>query len=531
MYKAYINDNLFFDTDSLLDEYSLISASLELEAGTAGMFQFDIAPNNVAYSTLNTLTSYVDLYRDSELVFSGRVYSISEGFNTCLTVICEGLLTILNDSIIRPRTYNDALSGILTRFLYEHNSQVGSDKQVQLGEITVDDVIIYRNYEMYSSTMERLQDLADTFGGYFSIRKSGGSLYLDWTAEYDTRNSQSIDFGQNLLDVHQEQNASDIITVLIPLGAEIEQNDGTRTRLTIAGVQEQQGLDYLEDADGIAEFGRIVGTVEWDDVTVDTNLRQKGIAYLNAQSQSRVSITVNAVDLAGINQSIDAFKVGTIIRVTSEAHGLADDFTCLSQTLNLLDPSQDVLVLSNLQYGYITRQARAMRKLVETQNSIVSNYALNTELSTTANTLQQQITTNTTAIEQNANDITLRATTEDLNALASQLAELQVQSDNISLYFGEDGLLSTWFKFDADSLTIGKADSEYHTEQDNESYSIVDSSGNILFTVTPDGTKQETADVDRQVRFSYGGAGQWAIREGEYIQGVGVNLNDVWIGG
>ena len=531
MYQAYINNQLFFDTDSSLDEVSLVSASLSLEAGTAGTFTFDIAPNNIAYSSLATLTDYVDLYRDTDLIFSGRVYSISEGFNTVLTVVCEGMLAVLNDSVIRPMIFNDTLSALVTEFITQHNAQVESAKQLTLGNITVDDVTIYRNFEAYTSFMERMQDLVDTFGGYIGIRKSLGVLYIDWLDGYSTANSQTIDFGNNLLDVQQEQNASDIITVLIPLGAEIEQNDGTRTRLNIANLPIQSGADYLEDSDGITEFGRIVGTAIWDDVTVDTNLRAKGIAYLNEQSKSKVSITVNAVDLAGINQGIDAFEVGTVIHVNSEAHGLSDDFTCLSQSLNLLDPAQDVLVLSNLQYGYIRRNARTLTRLTETQNSIVTNYARNEEVTTTANSLQQQITQNSTAIEQNANDITLRATAEDLNSLASQLAELQVASDNISLYFGEDGLLSTWFTFDASSLTIGKAESEYHTTQDNTSYSIVDSADNVLFTVTPDGTKQETAEVERQVRFTYGGEGQWAIREAEYIVGVGVNLNDVWIGG
>lgn len=537
MYTAYLNNNIFFKSDSTLDALALVSAELYKEVGTAGTFTFKIAPTNSVYSTIKNLADYVDVFRDDDLIFSGRVYSIDGEFNTVLTVTCEGLFAVLNDSVLRPAIFNESITDLITDFITQHNAQVGAEKQLTLGTINIPekDNIIFRQYENHNTTMERLLDLQETYGGYMGVEKSNGDLLFNWTT-ITTNATQRVNFGDNLLDVEQSENAADLISVLVPLGAEVEQSDGTRRRINLLDVQEYAVLDqdYLEDADAIAEYGRVVGYQIWDDVTVPENLVQKGTDYLADVSTGTVSITVSAVDLAAIDTSIDAFEIGTRIFVHSDAHGLNQYFNCLSQDLNLLDPSGDILTLGTTQYGYIGRQNRKISKLEQTQDSIIANYALNTDVSATnaaVDDLTERVTQNSTAIDQNAQDITLRATTTDLNALSAQVAALQLASDNISVYFGDNGYISTWFTFDANSLTIGKTDAEYHTEQDNQSYSIVNSAGVVLFTVTPEGTKQETAEVEKQVKFSYGGAGQWAIREASYIPGVGVNLNDVWIGG
>lgn len=541
MYKAYLNNQIFFDTNSDLKELSLISADLSREVGTAGTFTFKIAPTNTAYSSVQNISDYVDVYRDNTLLFSGRVYSIEGEFNTVLTVTCEGLFALFNDSVIRPFTFNDTVEALITELISRHNAQVGADKQITVGTIGIAESsnIVYRAYEDYTSTMQRLLDLQDTFGGYMSVDKVNGVLVFNWAAAITDEASQRIDFGANLLDVTQTEDASQIVTVLVPLGAEIVEENGLRRRINLLDVQEyyQQGIDYIENASAIAEYGRIVGTYTWDDVTVPEHLVGKATEYLNSVSARTVSINVRAVDLAAINTSVDAFEVGTRIYVHSDAHGLDQYFNCLVQELNLVDPTSDELVLGTTQYGYIGRQNKIISKLESTQNTIIANYAINgevAELNGAVNDLTQQVTQNTTEIEQNANEINLRATTTDFNTLAQKVAELEVTSDNIAFYFGDgtdEGMFNTWYQFTEDKLIIGKAGADLHTEQDNDSYSIVDGADNVLFTITPDGTRQETAEVEKQVKFSYNGAAQWAIREANYRQGVGVNLNDVWIGG
>ena len=113
-------------------------------------------------------------------------------------------------------------------------------------------------------------DLVDSYGGYMTVTKQNDVLYFDWRESIAGLNQQGINFGQNLLDLTQEESAAELVTILVPLGAQIENEDGTNTRLTIAAVND--GKDYIENAEGIAEYGQVVGIQIWDNVTVDTIL-------------------------------------------------------------------------------------------------------------------------------------------------------------------------------------------------------------------------------------------------------------------
>lgn len=442
MYKAYKNDVLFFQTDLPTQDTALTSATLNLQAGSAGSFTFTVSPENRIFSTLvhtevtfsdgvayysgntgalsdsisiypdgmiyngedttisdpfqtvisvtngtatvdvtegttytyngtdrfldlNLLTDYVTVYRDDDLIFSGRVYSVKKQFDTQLVVTCEGLLAVLNDSIFRPVTYSGTLHGLVTELLNSHNSQVGSDKQISVGNLTIDDSNIYRAYEVYQTTISRFQDLQNSFGGFINIRKESDGLYFDWT-EYETGSSQRIDFKENLLDVNVTEDANDKITRLIPLGA--VQTDGSK--LTIKSVN--NGLDYVEaDFDKVAKYGIVTAVHEWEDVTEPANLLTKGTAYLNALLEDKVTIKVTAVDLADAGYSVDSFKVGNLLKVVSSAHEIDNWFSCTAQTLDLLHPANNRLTLGTAAIGYVQSQYR-------TQKQTVTNSALST---------------------------------------------------------------------------------------------------------------------------------------------------------
>ena len=91
--------------------------------------------------------------------------------------------------------------------------------------------------------------------------------------------------------------SSGVFTVLIPLGARTENEDGTEgPRLTISSLYQDE-RDYLENTTAVNLFGRIVRTNVWDDVTVASNLRTKGQTFLNAGVEMAVTLSIKAVDL------------------------------------------------------------------------------------------------------------------------------------------------------------------------------------------------------------------------------------------
>lgn len=317
------------------------------------------------YQNLNLLYDYIDVYRDTDLIFSGRIYSIKKLFNGLIEVTCEGLLAILNDSIIRPTIYNGSLYNLVSALLTSHNDQVEPSKQISVGNLTIGNTNVYREYENFDSTISRLQDLQESFGGFLSIRKEVSGLYLDWTG-YDTATTQEINFGENLLDVNVTENATSKVTRLIPLGS--QQDDGTR--LTIESVN--SGCDYIEaDADYIAKYGTVTATQEWGDVTVASNLLSKGRAYLAALLADDVTINVTAVDLADAGYNVDSFKVGNTIHVISDRHEIDNTFNCTKQTLDLLHPASNRLTLGLTIKGFVQSQNQTAKMIsVLTERSV-----------------------------------------------------------------------------------------------------------------------------------------------------------------
>ena len=71
MYKAYVDNDIFFASDADQDSLRLTTANLTLQAGSSGEFVFTIPPCNRFYGQFEKIKSYVDVYRDDELVFPG----------------------------------------------------------------------------------------------------------------------------------------------------------------------------------------------------------------------------------------------------------------------------------------------------------------------------------------------------------------------------------------------------------------------------------------------------------------------------
>lgn len=405
-YRATINGNVFFNTNSISQSLGLLRASLTLKAGSSGLFSFTVAQKNKYYDEFHLLSDYIDFYRDDELLFSGRVSSIEMNFDLTMNIEAEGLLSILNDTVFRPLTHEGTLYQLIGMLISSHNSQVENAKRLNVGMITVPDEACYRAFENYESTYSRIKDLIDSYGGYPSIRKTNGALYFDWYQNISTQSGQSIDFGENEIDVKQNSSSKDYISVLIPLGAQLEdEGTGVRSRVTIETVN--GGKDYIEDP---GATNKIVGVYTWDDITLPSNLLAAGEAYLENQAVLRTTIKVTAVDLADAGYSIDHFRIGTIIRVTSRPHGLDDQtFECLEQNINPLNQEGNNLTLGGVVEGFTIKAQKEAKLNTKVIEKIEANYATNKRFNDLKTTLEQDIQENYTLIEQNSEQIRLLA--------------------------------------------------------------------------------------------------------------------------
>ena len=389
-YKAYLNNQIFFSTDAASNELALSAAKLSLRIGTSGSFTFTVPSCNPAYGSFHRLTDFVDVYRDGSLVFSGRVYSVKETFDTQQQIVCEGLLAVLNDSVFRPVTFDGYLHNLVGLILANHNSQVDYAKQIYSGRLLVTNSECYREYQNYETSISRLQDLEKSFGGWMRVRKANGANYLDWYPGNIDGTSQRINFGENLLNITREENADGIITVLIPLGAADENN----VRVDIKSVN--YGVDYIEaSAEYIQQYGYIVGSQVWDDVHEPQILKTKGTNWLNACLTPRITINATAVDLADAGYDVDAFQVGQKVRVWSEPHNIDGVWMdCVQQDIDLLNPAGNKLTLGTEKADYIKAARQASAEVKTSLEKIAAEYAPKTFMQAAINTATALITGN-----------------------------------------------------------------------------------------------------------------------------------------
>ena len=547
MFKAYCNNQIFFNAGISDDALTLAEAKLDLEVGKAGSFTFKIYPTNIGYNYFQKFKSYVSLYREDRLIFSGRVLEEKKGFSNEKTIICEGLLAMLNDSIIRPFSFQGTITEFLTMLINNHNSQVSEDKQFALGTVTVTDPNNYiaRSREGYNSTMALFDDTVSTLGGYFVVRPENGVLYIDYLEDFTAESGQEVNFGENLLDITKESSGTELITALIPLGAESEetQKDGTviRRKLTIESVND--GNDYLTNTEAIEKYGFILGIHEWNDVTRPENLKTKGEAYLAQAVMEKTTINISAVDMAKAGADIDSFLAGEYVNIKSSVHSIDAKMLIKKQSLNLLNPSQNKLTVGDTVAGYVESGVKNTNKYETVIQKIEANYVTNQQVTgyPTKEELAEAISKGnddvinsvkeemTAAINESAEEISLEVSTSyaTKEELATEAAKIKINSDNIAANIETIEGIVTSVKVTDAGVEIGKSDSEIKSVQDNDSYAFIDKSGTKILELDTKGVNAPSVNISKQLKIGEG----WAIRQGEYVSGKGYNLNDVWIGG
>lgn len=333
-----------------VEELALMEPELTTEMGCAGNFSFRILPVHPYADKIHPLSSEIYVYKDGEEVFRGRYVGKEEDFFRTGKVSCEGELAYLLDSQQRAYTHEGSIRDFLAARLAAHNSAVEERKRFALGRVTVVDSNNYinRSSESLSNTLECLKGkLVETHGGYLRTRLEGGKRYLDYVTDYGGINSQTIRFGENILDLSKYIDAASVITALIPIGASVEvaNPDGTIDNRRVDITSINGGSDYIYDAHAVQKYGWITGTHEWEDVTLPENLVRKARAYLEDCISLPVTIELTAVDLSLVDVDVDALKVGYWTEIVSEPHGVKGTYLLTKKTVYLTDPERDTVVL------------------------------------------------------------------------------------------------------------------------------------------------------------------------------------------
>lgn len=355
MFRIYADNVLIYD--SSLDDYVITKGQIEREVNKSGKFTFTLYSDHPHFEQIQELKTLIRVFRNDDLIFRGRVLSYVDGFNNDRVFTCEGELSFFVDSVQRPYTFQGTPAELFLQFVTAHNSQVEEAKRFTVGEVTVEDPNDYirRENGSYEDTLTNLTDrLTGSLGGYITFSDGPDGRVINWLAEYGSLSSQSIQFGENLLDYARTRSAESIATVLIPLGAQSEE---TGERITVVSVND--GKDFIVDETAAARYGFISAVETWDDVTVPANLLTKGRTRLAELSSLITSIELTAIDLSDLDRDIDAFALGDYVRVISPPHGLDAVYMLTKQTIDILNPENNRITLGHTFAGFTDRTVDA----------------------------------------------------------------------------------------------------------------------------------------------------------------------------
>lgn len=210
----------------------------------------------------------------------------------------------------------------------------------------------------FGTTWDILQsELTDVYGGYLVVRYSddGKTRYLDYLADVAESNTQTIEFGVNMLDLNNYVKADNIVTRVIAVGF---QKKGWWIFKSTKTIQEQ-----ADDRAAQSFYGIITRVIVIDGKSIT---RQKLLDAANEELRKNLryydGIEVSAIDLrdAGINTERLSWMKKT--RIISKPHGI-DTPLVLTKIVEPLDaPDKKKFTFGTSFYSISDLQALSSHK-------------------------------------------------------------------------------------------------------------------------------------------------------------------------
>ena len=502
IYQVLCDDYLLLDTR--LEDYKIYNPKVKLALNKVGEFTFSIYPNHVYFDKLQKMKSMITVYQNDKLIFKGRILDFEQGFYNEKQVICESELAFLIDSIQRPYSFTGSLSDFLQMLISNHNAQVNTDKQFVLGNVTVTDSNNYinRSDTEYSTTWDLINtSLINTHGGYIVARHSNNTMYLDYLTEADFNllNNQAIEFGKNLLHVSKAAKGADIATIIIPIGATLEGSDAPVTIVDLADdttSEIKKVSDYIYNQSEIDKYGKITKTIKFDDVTVASNLLTKAKEYYAALRNDKVTITLNAADMASIDANLNNFALGTKIYVRSNYHALDDYFLIDSLEIELLKPSNNKITVGK-SYDTFTEVSATNNKSLDSVIKVVTttNETTNIKIEETYQQLLTSIEASATEISMQVSEnyYTKDATDQLINSLNTEFIQTNNQFEfkfnefiqNLNDFqSGNDAQfqnISKYIKFVDGNIILGEEGNQLTLQIKNDRISFMQNNAEVAY--------------------------------------------------
>ncbi|MCM1008837.1 MAG: phage tail protein [Ruminococcus flavefaciens] len=356
MYKITISNGIsekVLHEPDTLSRNRLSSGQFSEEVNQIPSFDFTIPVSNPYYSEeLNDRKDVVTIMNTltNEIEFEGTLLthsdSMSSGGKLEKTAVCEGFLGYLCDSIQPYHHYeNYTIVEFLRAVLERHNAIVSEEKRIYLGSCDFSGDNTNSKTTAYRSTLEEIRiNLTERVGGEMRIRKVDGKLILDFLTQYGTKSNTAIELAKNMKSLDVKIDSTNIITRLIPLGYQLN-NGETAERLDISSVND--GKMYIDDDAAIEKYGIIVGTAEFDNITLPENLLKAGKEYLKNNNRIRKAYEAQVLDLSIIDTSHENIRCGNTYRFVNRFMGLDEELRIMKRTVDIYKPYSPVIEIGD----------------------------------------------------------------------------------------------------------------------------------------------------------------------------------------
>lgn len=230
----------------------IISGTITKVLNAVSDFKFTILYGHPLFDlSTSMLRPFITLVRvideKGKIIFRGRLldptYKMTSEGLISREYVAEDELAFLLDSMQRHGEYHNITPREYLKLIVDnHNAYVANDNFVDrtfvLGEVNVTNTTdnVYR-YLAYKSSLENIkEDLLSSLGGYLSIQYEGSDRILNYLTTSGESQGMSITLAENLISIESQYKPSQIITRLVPLGAEIDSVPDAINRLADAGV-------------------------------------------------------------------------------------------------------------------------------------------------------------------------------------------------------------------------------------------------------------------------------------------------------
>ena len=268
MYKIVYGASVLYDDTMPHDkEYQIIDFKLSMQDNKAGSLTMTVPPTNGEYDNIKQTADHrvaVFVYVMDEIVWHGRVTSVSVDIFGRLNVFCEGALSWLADALYQGypavnssegsykletawSKLNSILSGYQTTrsgtpvILEDYRMDGFTDMEID-GEADASYHIPACAPDTSKTCLQRLQDVQKKYGGHFTVKyqeptatRPMSRLYWyanEWGGNTEGSYAQTANFGENLLNYVRTVSTDDIFTVIRPYGENRDNAPNTATAKT-----------------------------------------------------------------------------------------------------------------------------------------------------------------------------------------------------------------------------------------------------------------------------------------------------------